>query len=145
MSTPLTHEQFKRLDALFRLLDGTSSPDECYAILETAFREGKLTADAALAQLQAQLATAHGDDKVTGSYAWCKAECRRMRGVIDECCAHADTLRAQLAAAQARCAQLEEALREAADNLRTMRTRTMQIETADAIVRLLTPTERPPA
>ncbi len=50
----------------------------------------------------------------------------------------------QLAASLARCAQLEGALREAANSLRTMRTRTMQIDTADAIVRLLTTTERPP-
>ena len=44
----------------------------------------------------------------------------------------------------ARCAELEKALKDSYDMLRTMRTRTMQIETADAIDRLLALTERPP-
>lgn len=54
MTEPLSREQVERLNELFKLLDGTSSADECFAIVYTAFTEGRSAGDAALrAELEA--------------------------------------------------------------------------------------------
>lgn len=52
-----------RLDELFRLLDGTESPDDCYAILKTAWDEGARTADAALRAALARVEKERGQLK----------------------------------------------------------------------------------